>query len=155
MNREEVVRDLFIDRGVTLSVAESCTGGALAARLVSVPGASQYFSGGIVAYFNDIKQRVLGVPNDILDRFGAVSKEVVECMAEGAIKVFHTDYSVAVSGVAGPSGGSEDKPVGTVWASIVHKDGNIISWTFHAPGDRVAVIKYSVNEVLESLSRIA
>ena len=115
---EEVVGDLLNEKGYTLSTAESCTGGTIAQKITSISGSSAYFKGSIVAYSNDIKSGVLEVPEDILIEHGAVSKQVVEKMSQNVRKVFKTDCSIASSGIAGPTGGSKEKPVGTVWISV-------------------------------------
>ena len=108
--------------GCTISTAESCTGGMVASLLTSVPGASQYFHGGIVSYDNSIKINVLKVKEDTISRYGAVSKECVEEMAAGVRKLMGTTYSIATSGIAGPDGGSTEKPVGTVWVAVAGED---------------------------------
>lgn len=105
-------------RGVTISTAESCTGGGLSACFVSVPGSSSWFKGSAVAYQNEIKRDLLGVSEEILREKGAVSEECVAAMAEGARRIFRTDMAVAVSGIAGPGGDGSDTPVGTVWIAI-------------------------------------
>ena len=102
-------------RGVTISTAESCTGGGLSACFVSVPGSSSWFKGSAVAYQNEIKTGLLGVSEKILSEKGAVSKECAAAMAEGARRIFDTDLAVSITGIAGPDGGSAEKPVGTVW----------------------------------------
>lgn len=102
----------------TLGIAESCTGGRIASLITQVPGCSSVFKGGIVAYHNEIKTALLGVPETILSQFGAVSQQVVEAMATGCRARIGTDYAIAVSGIAGPGGGSAEKPVGTVWIAI-------------------------------------
>lgn len=107
----------------TLSTAESCTGGLIASMITSVPGASEYFLGSVVSYANSVKQDVLGVPEDILKNFGAVSSECVGAMADGVRKLTGTDFAVATSGIAGPGGGSEEKPVGLVWIGVSSKRG--------------------------------
>lgn len=107
----------------TLSVAESCTGGYMAHLLTGVPGSSCYFKGGIVAYSNEVKIGLLGVEPAVLERHGAVSQPVVEQMALGAQRALQTDYAIATSGIAGPSGGSVDKPVGTVWMAWATPEG--------------------------------
>ena len=105
-------------RGVTISTAESCTGGGLSACFVSVPGSSSWFKGSAVAYQNEIKRDLRGVSEEILREKGAVSEECVAAMAEGARRIFKTDMAVAVSGIAGPEGDGSDTPVGTVWIAI-------------------------------------
>lgn len=115
---EQVVGKLLAKKNASLSLAESCTGGNLAHMITSVSGSSSYFKGSIVAYSNTVKTDFLSVDSQLLIKHGAVSKQVVEQMAIGANLRFDTDYSIATSGVAGPNGGTEDKPVGTVWIAI-------------------------------------
>lgn len=117
MNEREVGR-LLIQRGKTLAVAESCTGGLLAQRITAVPGASAYFRGGVVAYSNEAKERLLGVPREILAQHGAVSAPCAQAMAEGARVLFQTDFSLATTGIAGPGGGTAAKPVGLVYIAL-------------------------------------
>ena len=109
--------------GKTLAVAESCTGGYLAQSITSNPGSSAYFKGGVVAYSNEIKNKILGVPEELLEKYGAVSREVAESMALGAQKKLNAEYSVATTGIAGPDGGTEEKPVGTVWIAVAGPSG--------------------------------
>ncbi len=115
---EAVVGEILKTRDLTVSTAESCTGGYIASLFTSVAGSSEYFTGSVVAYSNEIKQNELGVAWEDIESFGAVSKKVVEQMAMGIRKKFGTDFGIATSGIAGPSGGSEDKPVGTVWIAV-------------------------------------
>ncbi len=115
---EVVLSELLRDRGETVSTAESCSGGAIASKITRLAGASDVFKGSIIAYENSIKIEVLGVDKNELDECGAVSREVVEQMAQGVRRIMKTDYSIASSGIAGPSGGSEQKPVGTIWIAI-------------------------------------
>ena len=117
------------EKNKTLSVAESCTGGNMAHLITSVSGSSDYFCGGVVAYSNQIKQSVLGVPVNLLEKYGAVSQQVVESMAQNVMNLMHTDFGVATSGIAGPLGGTEEKPVGTVWICVCSK-GEIKSKCF-------------------------
>jgi len=114
----ERISTVLIRQGATLSLAESCTGGALAALFTSRAGASAYFKGGVIAYSNEIKRDLLGVEADTLTEHGAVSCEVACRMAEGVRRICRSDYSIAVTGIAGPDGGSPDKPVGTVWIAV-------------------------------------
>lgn len=109
--------------GKTISTAESCTGGAVASMITSVPGSSEYFLGSVVSYANSVKTGVLGVPDEIIEKHGAVSEECVKAMAEGVRKVTGSDISVATSGIAGPGGGSNEKPVGTVWIGVSSENG--------------------------------
>ena len=131
----ELVLALCRARGLTLATAESCTGGLVAARLTSVPGSSDAFRGSVVAYANDVKEESLGVPADIIERFGAVSAESAEAMARGVRDRLGVDLAVAVTGVAGPGGGSEEKPVGLVFAHAIGPDGERSVRT-ELPGDR-------------------
>jgi nicotinamide-nucleotide amidase len=120
---ESALGKLLTDRGVTLALAESCTGGLLAKRLTDRAGASAYFIEGLVTYSNESKERLLGVPNDLLIQHGAVSEPVAGAMAEGVRKVAGTDYGLSVTGVAGPEGGSEQKPVGLVFVGVSDEEG--------------------------------
>ena len=117
---EKSILDFMQARKLTLSVAESCTGGALSQTITRNPGSSAVFLGGAITYSNNLKETVVGVSSQTLQQFGAVSEQTVLEMASGAIKAFKSDYSIAVSGVAGPDGGTEDKPVGTVWIAIAN-----------------------------------
>jgi nicotinamide-nucleotide amidase len=120
---EGVVANLLRQNGLTVCTAESCTGGAISRMLTSVPGASNYFPGGVVTYSYDSKIRELGVRSETLETLGAVSEETVLEMAEGARRKFGTHFAVSVSGIAGPDGGTPDKPVGTVWMAISGPNG--------------------------------
>lgn len=111
--------------GESLSTAESCTSGQIAAAITCVPGSSTYFKGGVICYTNEIKTKMLGVPEELLAEKGAVSEEVARAMVEGALKAMETTYAVAVTGYAGPGGGSE-APVGTIWIAVGDKDEVIV-----------------------------
>lgn len=113
------VNDALRGRGFTLSVAESCTGGGVAAAVTSVTGSSEIFKGGVVAYANEIKRDVLSVSEESLLAYGAVSEEVVRQMVAGVASLMHTECAIATSGVAGPGGGTPEKPVGTVWTAFL------------------------------------
>jgi len=123
ISMEEKIAELFTRSGLTLSLAESCTGGMIAERLTSVPGSSAWFLEGRVTYSNAAKIRQLGVPEELLERYGAVSCEVAEAMAVGIRVRSVSDLSIAVTGIAGPSGGSAGKPVGTVFISLADSEG--------------------------------
>jgi len=112
--------------GKTLAVAESCTGGLLASRITDVPGSSDYFLGGIVAYSNEIKRKLLGVPEEILTTVGAVSKECAERMAQGTRGLFGADFALATTGIAGPGGGTGEKPVGLVYVALATPQGALV-----------------------------
>ena len=120
---ENCVGRMLYEAGKTVSVAESCTGGTISALFTSVPGASEYYLGSVTSYANEIKINVLGVPAEIIAEHGAVSSECVAAMAEGVRRLTGSDYSVATSGIAGPGGGSADKPVGLVWIGVSSDKG--------------------------------
>lgn len=122
MEQEKKIGELLRERKMSLSTAESCTGGGIAALVTSVPGSSEYFKGGIVAYSNEIKMSLLHVSAETLEKYGAVSCETVTEMAKGAMKTMKTDCAIATSGIAGPGGGTPEKPVGTVWIAVAYKN---------------------------------
>lgn len=122
MKLEEEIGKLLIANNLSLSTAESCTGGGVAALITSVPGSSEYFKGGIVAYDNEVKKNLLGVSPETLSAHGAVSRETVVEMAKGAMNRLKTDCAIATSGIAGPGGGTLEKPVGTVWIAVAYKN---------------------------------
>jgi len=126
---------LLIEKGWTVSTAESCTGGSIARLFTENPGSSAYFKGTIVAYANEIKSKLLNVDEELLLKHGAVSREVVEKMAMESCKLLETDFSIATSGIAGPDGGTEEKPVGTVWIAVAHRD-KVTSQLFNFGNDR-------------------
>jgi nicotinamide-nucleotide amidase len=120
---QNCIGKLLKQHGKTISTAESCTGGLVASMITSVAGSSEYYLGSVVSYANSVKQEVLGVPAGIIQEFGAVSSECVGAMAEGVRKLTGTDFSVATSGIAGPGGGSTEKPVGLVWIGVSSQSG--------------------------------
>ena len=134
----------------TVSVAESCTGGLLGAALTELPGSSCYFLGGIQAYANEVKEGLLGVSHETLVSFGAVSEEVASEMANGIQRLTGSDWAISTTGVAGPDGGTGEKPVGTVWISVVGCDG-LFSQKLELDGDRSNVRQGSVREALSML----
>lgn len=140
----EVLGELLHEKELTISSAESCTGGNIAHKIVTVPGSSEYFMGSVVSYSNDVKAEVLGVSRSDIDRHGAVSKEVAEQMALGVSNLMHTECAIATSGIAGPGGGSRFKPVGTVWFAVKYRD-RVVSECKHFNGDRSAVIEQAAN----------
>lgn len=144
---EILVGDLLRTQKKTVGTAESCTGGSIAALLTSVSGSSDYFVGSIVSYTNSVKEQVLGVSGDDLAAYGAVSKQVVEQMAQGALRVLGCDYAVATSGIAGPGGGTPEKPVGTIWIAVAGKN-KVISEIHHFNSGRISNIKRTVNLAL-------
>ncbi len=149
---EEVVGSLLRAAGQTLSLAESCTGGYVSHLITSVPGSSAYYIGGVVSYANAVKMEELGIPAGMLELNGAVSRPVVEQMASGVRQALRTDWSIALSGVAGPDGGTPDKPVGTVWMAVGGPDG-VRSAMGLFPGSRDLVIKRSAIAALNMLRK--
>jgi PncC family amidohydrolase len=147
---ETQIGDILRSRGLKLATAESCTGGLIADRLTDVPGSSDYFVGGVVAYAYEAKVALLEVSWDTLHAFGAVSRETVLEMARGACKALSVDLAISVSGIAGPGGGLPGKPVGTTWIGLVTKDGE---WArkFVWDGDRRKNKELSVDAALEFL----
>jgi nicotinamide-nucleotide amidase len=151
---EGVVGELLRKAGATLAVAESCTGGLLAERITRVAGSSDYFLGGAVTYTNELKTQVLGIPPERLAEHGAVSEPVARAMAEGVRRVFHSDYGAGITGVAGPGGGSEAKPVGTVHIAVAGPDGRLEHRKVRFPGDRERVRAQSAQLALDLLRRM-
>ncbi|NJD37511.1 MAG: CinA family protein [Geobacter sp.] len=138
---------LFCGYGLTLAVAESCTAGLAAARIADQPGCSGWFRGGVVAYHNEVKHQLLGVPWELLHQHGAVSEPVACAMATGVRLACRADLGLAITGIAGPNGGSSDKPVGTVYLALADDDGSeAIRCQFD--GDRISVRQQSVEQAL-------
>ncbi len=150
MRSAEAVIERLVRAALTVSTAESCTGGALAAELVSVPGASTVFPGGIVSYAEETKQSLLGVPASLILERGVVSPEVASAMAEGARSVLATDFAVATTGIAGPSGGTPLLPVGTVCIAVSGASGTV-AYTERLSGDRDGIRRAAVEAALGHL----
>jgi nicotinamide-nucleotide amidase len=164
---ERHVRDIFSEDGSSIddqvvqllagrriATAESCTAGLLAARLTERPGSSAYVAGGVVAYANEAKVELLGVDPGLIERHGAVSEPVADAMAEGALRRFEADTAVAITGIAGPDGGSEEKPVGTVCWSVQLAEGRGITRTVRLPGDRADIRDRSTTVAMHLLRRV-
>jgi len=150
---EEIVLDLCRERGLTLATAESCTGGMVAERLTSIPGSSAAFVGAVVAYADEVKAKHLGVPAEILERHGAVSSETAAAMAVGARERLGADLAVAVTGIAGPGGGSDEKPVGLVYLHAAGPNGfRDVEFVF--PGDRESIRRRAAVTALHLVRRL-
>ena len=149
----ELIAEKLTKRKQKLGLAESCTGGYIAHLITSLSGSSEYFKGGIVAYSNEIKNKILQVDNHILDTHGAVSEDVVKQMASNLLQIFDVDYSIAVSGIAGPSGGSLEKPVGTVWIAVADKN-HVQAECFLFSNGRERVIRQSAIAALYMLYKL-
>lgn len=145
------IGQLLLARRMKLAVAESCTGGMLGMEITSIAGSSDWFSGGVIAYANEVKQRMLGVPPLMLKRHGAVSRPVAIAMAEGARRRVGADVAVAVTGIAGPSGGTPGKPVGTVWIAVAGPVG-YKGRRFRFRGGRIRVRRSAVEAALTMIS---
>ncbi|MDO3386598.1 CinA family protein [Gilvimarinus sp. SDUM040013] len=144
----------LLERGWTVATAESCTGGGIAAAITEVAGSSAWFGTGIVSYANAAKQQLLGVETEVLERCGAVSREVVEQMAQGALRVGGADIAVSVSGIAGPDGGTPDKPVGTVWLAWAGPGDALLSECYVYEGSRAQVREQASVTALRGLLAI-
>ena len=154
INVAEALISLCGKKNITLGTAESCTGGLIGGTLTAVSGSSSVVLGGIISYANSVKSGVLGVPEETLATVGAVSPETAKAMAEGARRVLASDLAVAVTGIAGPGGGSTDKPVGLVYVAVATKDGTEITKNIF-DGDRNSVREKTVAKALAMLTAAA
>ncbi|MDT5219982.1 MAG: nicotinamide-nucleotide amidase, partial [Mycobacterium sp.] len=148
---DDLVAQLLAGRRI--ATAESCTGGLLAARLTERPGSSDYVAGSVVSYSNDAKEQLLGVDAGLIEEHGAVSEPVAEAMATGALKRFDADTAVAITGIAGPGGGTDEKPVGTVCFTVALGDGEMVTRTLRLPGNRSDVRERSTTVAMHMLLR--
>ncbi|PTT77957.1 damage-inducible protein CinA [Pelomonas sp. HMWF004] len=146
------IASALLQRGERMGTAESCTGGLIAAACTDLAGSSQWFERGVVSYSNEAKAELLGVPPALIAQHGAVSAEVAEHMARGLLARAPLDWAVAVTGIAGPGGGSAAKPVGTVWLAVAQGGGPVRVWCEHFAGDRAAVRAQTVTAGLAALS---
>jgi len=144
------LQSLLLQKSLTISTAESCTGGLLAATLTELAGSSAYFKGSVVSYANSVKSEVLHVPQATLDQFGAVSEQTATAMLQGCEDLFHTDIAVAITGIAGPSGGSPQKPVGTVYIGVRYKANNIVE-RFNFSGSRTDIRNSTVVQAIKMI----
>ena len=151
MTVAEKLVELYKSSGKTCATAESCTGGGIGAAITSVAGSSEVFLGGVISYANEVKRDVLGVAAQVLDEYGAVSSETAAQMAEGARRLTKADVAVAVTGIAGPGGGSAEKPVGLVWFGLATADG-VRTEKAIFPGDREKVRSATVTHALGMLT---
>ncbi len=151
---EQLIETLRV-QGLTLATAESCTGGWVAKVLTDVPGSSTCFKAGIVAYSNEVKERVLGVPADLILDHGAVSPQVAEAMATGGRRVARADIAVALTGVAGPSGGTPQKPVGLVYLAVAHADSvGIVELRLSADLGRAGIREAAVEQAIAAVAAV-
>ncbi|MFO7668137.1 MAG: competence/damage-inducible protein A [Bacteroidales bacterium] len=150
---EKALGDTLKQKGLTVATAESCTGGNIARLLTSVPGSSGYYSGSVIAYQNDIKTSILKVEKGVINSHGAVSKQVVEQMVTGVMEVLGSDTAIATSGIAGPDGGTDEKPVGTTWISVLYKD-KIVTKKYQFGGTRERIIDQASFTAMQLLRRL-
>jgi nicotinamide-nucleotide amidase len=146
------LKNIFVEKGKTLATAESCTGGYIAHLITSIPGSSDYFKGTVVSYANEVKENVLGVKHETLEVFGAVSEQNVKEMVAGVLGIMKTDYAIATSGIMGPGGGSEEKPVGTVWIAVGNQK-EIKASKFHFRFDRERNTHLAANTALNMVRK--
>lgn len=147
---EKSVADILKKKGFTMTCAESCTGGLIASRVVNVPGVSEVFKAGFVTYANEAKQKLLGVREETLIQFGAVSRQTAEEMVRGAAKAAEADVAISVTGIAGPDGGTKEKPVGLVYIGCYVR-GDVLVKEYHFDGDRMQVRQSSAEAALKQL----
>lgn len=150
-NLAQKVGQALLNKGLKMATAESCTGGWVAQAVTAVPGSSGWFDCGFVSYSNTAKQKMLGVDLEVLENSGAVSEPVVAQMAEGALRNSDANIAVAISGIAGPDGGSEDKPVGTVWLAWAIEGHPTVSCLSFFNGDRDDIRQQAVEQALEGI----
>ncbi len=150
---EDVTASLLLEKDLTLSIAESCTGGLCASRFTDIPGSSGYFLGGAVVYGNDSKEKLLGVRAETLARFGAVSEEVVSEMALGAKDLFGSDIGLSISGIAGPGGGTAEKPVGTVWFGFTHDSSGTVCERRNFTGTRDEIKDFAAATAIDMVRK--
>ena len=148
----KIIGRILKEKNKTLAVAESCTGGFIAHNITINSGSSAYFKGSVTAYANEVKENILGVPHQMLLDNGAVSESVVRAMVEGVRKALNSDYSIATTGIAGPDGGSDEKPVGTVWIAVSGPNGTV-SKKFKYGNDRVRFITRACNDAFDMLKK--
>ncbi len=147
------ISEIFWREGFTLATAESCTAGNVAAIITAIPGSSRFYKGGIVAYSNEVKQNLLHVKEETLSEHGAVSEETVVEMARGVMEVLGVDFAVATSGIAGPTGGTQGKPVGTIWIAVCNKE-TVITGRLSEDNGREQNVQAATKKALQLLLKI-
>ncbi len=149
MKTEEKLFEALKEKGLTITFAESCTAGLATAQLVSVPGSSLVFNGGVSCYSNIIKEKLLGVKPYVFENCGAVSATCALQMARGALNLLDADVAVSITGIAGPDGGTPEKPVGTVYISFVRTNGDAYTWRYHFVGERDEIREKAAEEAMQ------
>ncbi len=150
MQKHQIVAKKLLTQEKTIAVAESCTGGLLANQLTNIPGSSSFFWLGIIAYDNKAKSRLLKIPTAILKKHGAVSLPVAELMAQNVRKILNTDFGIGITGIAGPTGGTKDKPVGLVFIAVANKK-RVLSQKHHFKGPRLSIKSQAADKALGML----
>ena len=150
---EKTLGDLLKEKHLTMATAESCTGGGIAARMTSISGSSSYFNGGIVAYQNEVKEQILNVRPETIEKYNVVSAQTVEEMAKGAMKALHADCAVATSGIAGPTGGDDERPVGTIWIAAAYHD-KVVTMKQEGDNGRGQNIEKAIQNALKLLEKL-
>lgn len=145
------IGSLLVERGEFVATAESCTGGLIAKLMTDVAGSSGWFERGVITYSNLAKQELLDVPEDVIAEEGAVSEDTAQCMVEGLLMSSPADWGIAVTGIAGPTGGTKDKPVGTVWIGWLHRGSDPLVRCYHFSGDREQVREQTAHTALTEL----
>ena len=153
MHIEEEIGALLKEKHLTMATAESCTGGGIAALVTSVSGSSSYFIGGIVAYQNEVKEQILKVHAETIEKYNVVSAQTVEEMAKGAMKALHANCAVATSGIAGPTGGDEERPVGTIWIAAAYAD-KVVTMKQEGDQGRAKNIERAIKNALSLLAKL-
>ena len=152
-NKAKEILDILIENHLTLSTAESCTGGRIASTITAVVGASKSFQGGIIAYQNNVKTRFLNVDEIIINKYDVVSKQVAEAMVVGACKLFATDYAIASTGYAGPDGGAENIPVGTIWLACGNNK-KMLSTSICLGNNRLVNVDSATDKAIELMLKL-
>ncbi|MCI2424898.1 CinA family protein [Candidatus Acetothermia bacterium] len=145
---EEILAELLSGKGWRIAVAESCTGGLLSHRITNIPGSSRYFLGGVITYANMTKEQLLGVPHLLLENYGSVSEETAIAMATGCKKLFASEIAIAITGIAGPAGGSKLKPIGSCYIALASQQ-DVICRSFCWQGDRLRIKQNSVDAAFQ------
>ncbi len=149
---EEKLGEILLRKNLKIAVAESCSGGLIGHRITNIPGASRYFLGDIVAYDNEVKINVLGVPREVIVKYGAVSEECAKYMAEGVKKLLGADISVATTGIAGPTGGTEKKPVGLVYMAVSYRTVKVRKYLFK--GNRLEIKNQTAENAMKFVAEV-
>ncbi len=147
------IKDIFVKKNLTLAIAESCSGGLVSHLLTNISGSSKYFKGGFIVYANEAKIKLLRVPSSLITKHGAVSRPVAESMAQAVRKILKTDFGISITGIAGPTGGSKEKPVGLTYIAVA-KQGKVICKEFRFKGTRIGIKNQAAQSALKLLLQL-